>query len=131
MKEIMEEKGHEVIYKGIVPDDLAKIKDEVVQLLECDTDFIVATGGTGLTKDDVTIEVVAPLIEKEMPGFGEILRLRSYERIGSAAILTRALAGKIGDKAIFCLPGSPGAVELALREIIVPEIAHIMRHIRE
>ena len=70
-------------------------------------------------------------MDKELPGFGELFRLKSYERIGNAAILSRATAGVIGSNAIFCLPGSPDAVRLALTEIILPEIPHIMRHVRE
>jgi molybdenum cofactor biosynthesis protein B len=130
MKRILEENDHEIMAYEIIPDDMMKIKEKIVRLMEEDVDFIITSGGTGLTKNDVTIEAIIPLIEKDMPGFGEIFRRMSYDRIGGSAILTRSLAGKIGEKAIFCLPGSPDAVELALN-IIIPEIPHIMRHIKE
>ncbi|MDI6811555.1 MAG: molybdopterin-binding protein, partial [archaeon] len=82
-------------------------------------------------KNDVTIEVISKLLKKEMPGFGELFRLKSYEEIGTATVLSRSIAGVINQKVIFCLPGSPEAVRLALKEIILPEIAHILKHVRE
>lgn len=130
-KELVSKNGHEVVYYEVLPDNEDKIYEGIVNALSTDADFIVTSGGTGLTKNDVTIEVVSKLLKKEMPGFGELFRLKSYEEIGTAAVLSRAIAGVINQKAIFCLPGSPEAVRLALKEIIMPEIAHIMKHVRE
>lgn len=131
IKNILKENGHEVVEYGILPDDESKIKEKVVELVKGDIEVVITTGGTGLTSKDVTIEAVSPLVEKEVPGFGELFRLKSYEEIESAVVLTRALMGIINKKLIICLPGSPSAVELALKEIIIPEISHIIRHVSE
>ena len=88
-------------------------------------------GGTGVSKSDVTIEAVEPLMEKALPGFGELLRLLSYRRVGAAAMLTRASAGVARGKAIFCVPGSPDAARLAAEELIAPEAPHVVKHARE
>ncbi|MCE5338047.1 MAG: molybdenum cofactor biosynthesis protein MoaB [Methanomicrobiaceae archaeon] len=117
----------EVTHYVVVPDDLARIRAEVYVALSHAT-CVIITGGTGLTPDDVTIEAVAPLLEKKIDGFGELFRLKSYEEIGTAAILSRAIAGVIGGRAVFCIPGSTKAVTLAAREIIIPEIRHILTH---
>ncbi|MHC1610149.1 MAG: MogA/MoaB family molybdenum cofactor biosynthesis protein [Candidatus Methanospirareceae archaeon] len=130
-REIVRVNGHEVVYYDVVQDEEEKIYEGIKKALDSDADFIITSGGTGLTKNDVTIEVVSKLLDKEMQGFGELFRLKSYEEIGTAAVLSRAIAGVIDKKAIFCLPGSPEAVRLALKEIIMPEIAHIMKHVRE
>ncbi|MHC1585564.1 MAG: MogA/MoaB family molybdenum cofactor biosynthesis protein [Candidatus Syntropharchaeia archaeon] len=126
-RKMLEERGHEVVWYSIVPDDEERIREEVVR---SKGDVVITTGGTGLSPDDVTIEAVSSLIKKEMPGFGELFRRLSFEEIGTATILTRAIAGIIDEKVIFCLPGSPNAVELALSRIILPEISHIMKHLR-
>ncbi|NYT19565.1 MAG: molybdenum cofactor biosynthesis protein MoaB [Methanosarcinales archaeon] len=130
MEELVKKNGHNVLGYELVSDDPSGIKKAVEDALQKEADIIVTTGGTGLTPTDVTIESLTPLFEKQMPGFGELFRYKSIEQIGSAVILTRAAAGIIGDKAIFCLPGSPGAVELALTEIILPEAGHVVKHIR-
>ncbi|MFA7563031.1 MAG: molybdenum cofactor biosynthesis protein B [Methanoculleus sp.] len=117
----------EVTHYSIVPDDRERIRSEVLMAISR-ANCVIVTGGTGLTPDDVTIEAVAPLLEKTIEGFGELFRLKSYEEIGTAAILSRALAGVIGGRAIFCIPGSVKAVTLAAREIIIPEIRHILTH---
>jgi molybdenum cofactor biosynthesis protein B len=130
-KELVSKNGHDVVYYEVLPDDEDKIYEGILKALSSDADFIITSGGTGLTKNDVTVEVVSKLLEREMPGFGELFRLKSYEEIGTAAVLSRAIAGVINQKVIFCLPGSPEAVRLALKEIIMPEIAHILKHVRE
>jgi len=96
-----------------------------------DIDAIIVTGGTGISPKDVTIEVARDLFEKDIPGFGELFRKISYDEIGSPAILTRAVAGIAKSKLIFCLPGSPDAVNRAMASLIVPEIGHMVKHIRE
>ncbi|MCQ1537536.1 MogA/MoaB family molybdenum cofactor biosynthesis protein [Methanocalculus taiwanensis] len=100
------------------------VLDEALSVANC----IVFTGGTGLTPDDRTIEAVAPSFEKVMDGFGEVFRQKSVAEIGSAVILSRATAGVIGGRAVFCIPGSTKAVKLALQEIIIPQIRHIISH---
>ena len=89
---------------------------------------IVINGGTGLTHDDCTIEAVLPLLEKKIDGFGELFRLKSFQELGTSAMLSRALAGVCHKKAIFCIPGSTPAVTLATNELIIPEITHILSH---
>ena len=119
--------GIEVTHYAVVPDDLARIRSEIPAALSRAT-CVIVTGGTGLTPDDRTIEAVEPLLEKKIDGFGELFRLKSYEEIGTAAILSRAIAGVIGGRVVFCIPGSTKAVTLAAREIIIPEIRHILTH---
>ncbi|RJS85086.1 molybdenum cofactor biosynthesis protein MoaB, partial [Candidatus Bathyarchaeota archaeon] len=94
-------------------------------------DVIITCGGTGISPSDVTIEAVRPLLEKELEGFGELFRLLSYQEIGSAALLTRAVAGVSKGKVIFCIPGSPNSVKLSLEKLVIPEAAHIIKHARE
>jgi molybdenum cofactor biosynthesis protein B len=83
-----------------------------------------------VARRDSTIEAVAPLLEKELPGFGEIFRHQSYQRIGPAAMLSRATAGVIAGRAIFLLPGSPDALELAVERLILPELGHLLAQAR-
>ncbi len=132
IEELIKKAGYNVYQRIILPDNLVLIKEKVKEILYSkDVDAIIITGGTGITKKDVTIEAIKELIEKELPGFGELFRKLSYEKIGSAAILTRALAGVAKSKAIFCLPGSPEAVKLAVSSLIIPELPHIVKHARE
>ncbi len=119
--------GIGVAHYAIVPDDIERIRSEV-RLALSRANCIIVTGGTGLTPDDVTIEAVAPLLEKTIDGFGELFRLKSYEEIGTAAILSRAIAGVVGGRVVFCTPGSTKAVTLAARDIIIPEVRHILTH---
>ena len=121
--------GSEVVHYELLPDNIDLIRDSFKKCLYSDADIIISNGGTGLSPSDVTIEAIAPYLEKEMPGFGEIFRNKSIEQIGNAAMLTRAVAGIAHEKAIFCLPGSPNAVKLAL-EILLPEMGHIIKHMK-
>ncbi|RLF08038.1 MAG: molybdenum cofactor biosynthesis protein [Thermoprotei archaeon] len=128
---IVTAEGHEFKGRSIVPNDPIAIKQEIQRVIETlKPDIIITTGGTGLGKKDVTIEVVEELLEKRIPGFGELLRFLSYNEIGSAAMLTRAIAGIYKGTAIFSMPGSPHAVELALKRLIIPEAGHIVIHMR-
>jgi molybdenum cofactor biosynthesis protein B len=119
--------GIGVAHYAVIPDDIDRIRSEV-HLALSRANCIIVTGGTGLTPDDVTIEAVAPLLEKTIDGFGELFRLKSYEEIGTAAILSRAIAGVVGGRVVFCTPGSTKAVTLAARDIIIPEVRHILTH---
>ncbi|MFZ0926706.1 MAG: molybdenum cofactor biosynthesis protein B [Halobacteriota archaeon] len=122
--------GHKVRSYTLISDEAALITASVRALLS-NTDVIITTGGTGLAPRDVTIEAVQQMLQKEIPGFGELFRSISYDEIGSAAMLTRATSGIIGNTAIFCLPGSPDAVTLAMEALIVPELQHILLHASE
>lgn len=128
-RDMLQNESHEIIYYNVLPDKEDEIRNEVVRLMDGDADVIITSGGTGISPKDVTIEALSDLIKKDMPGFGEIFRARSYEQMGSAAVLTRALAGISDGKAIFCLPGSPNAVKLGL-SLIMPEIDHVLSHAR-
>jgi molybdenum cofactor biosynthesis protein B len=121
------EAGIETGYYTIVPDNIDAIRRELVKAMET-ANCVVLNGGTGLTHDDCTIEAVRPLFDKNIEGFGELFRMISFHEIGSGAILSRAVAGISGGKAIFCIPGSPGAVKLATNLLIIPEIPHILTH---
>ena len=94
-------------------------------------DSIIVCGGTGIARRDVTIEVAERLLDKSIPGFGEIFRKLSHDRVGSAAVLSRALAGVLNGKVVFCLPGSTDAVQLAMTQLILPEICHMVKHASE
>ncbi|EGA90800.1 molybdenum cofactor biosynthesis protein B [Planococcus donghaensis MPA1U2] len=119
--------GLEISDYAIVPDDVTIIQLTISDWLgQDDIDVIITTGGTGIAKRDVTLEAVQPLFEKEISGFGELFRYVSFaEDVGTKALLSRATAGVASDKAIFVLPGSRGAVKLAMERLILPEIQHI------
>lgn len=119
--------GLEIVEYDVVEDDIAAIRVIMSDWLEKDRiDVVITTGGTGIAKRDVTLEAVKPFFEKEIDGFGELFRYVSFsEDIGTKALLSRAAAGVVNDKAIFVLPGSRGAVKLAMERLILPEIQHI------
>lgn len=124
--------GHRVVGRGLLPDDLNLIRIHVEEALRRgDVDVLIVTGGTGISRSDVTVEAVEGLLDKRLPGFGEIFRQLSYAEMGSSAMLSRASAGVHRGKAVFLLPGSPEAVELAVKRLIIPEMAHIVKHARE
>ena len=128
--EILISAGIQVKHYAIVHDRIEAIRSEVYLALK-NSNCIILNGGTGLTHDDCTIEAVLPLLEKKIDGFGEIFRMKSYQEIGTSAMLSRALAGTCHGKVIFCIPGSTPAVTLATNDLIVPEIAHILSHAKK
>jgi molybdenum cofactor biosynthesis protein B len=89
---------------------------------------VLTIGGTGISKNDITVETAKKMCRKELEGFGDIFRMLSFREIGSGAIMSRAFCGVCGEKLVFCLPGSPKAVELGLRDIILKEAPHIVKH---
>ncbi|MFQ6074024.1 MAG: molybdenum cofactor biosynthesis protein B [Candidatus Bathyarchaeia archaeon] len=129
--ELLKQHGHAVIFRRVVPDDESLIKRSLEEALRLrSVDAVVLCGGTGISPRDVTIEAVKPLFRKELHGFGEIFRWLSYQAMGSAAVMTRAVAGVVDGKAVFCIPGSPQAVRLSLERLIIPEAGHIAFHAR-
>lgn len=115
--------GHIVAVRTIVPDELSQLQSTFSALLADDSvDVVLATGGTGITRRDVTPEALAPLVTKWIPGFGELFRHLSYADIGAATIQSRAEAALCGGTLVFALPGSTGAVKLALEKIILPQL---------
>lgn len=133
IKRLLNEGGHPVTLYKIVKDDKTSIEAVIEEAAGMeDVQVILMTGGTGIAKRDVTIETVSALFEKEIVGFGEIFRMLSYtEDIGSAAIMSRACAGTFRNKAIFVMPGSSGAVKLAMEKLILKEIGHVVRELNK
>ena len=132
VEELMRGAGHEVVAREIVRDEAASIRTTLVDLLaRADVDAVVTTGGTGISARDTTYEVVDRMIEKKLDGFGELFRMLSYEEIGAAAVLSRAVAGAVGSKFVASLPGSRNAVRLGMEKLLVPEIAHIVFELRK
>ncbi len=132
IKALLRNAGHVLLSKKIIADDKRMIEEAVKSVLNStELDVAIFCGGTGVAAKDVTIETVQPFLEKILPGFGEIFRRLSYDKVGSAAVMTRAVAGVAKGKALFCVPGSPDAVRLAVETLILPEAPHIVRHIRE
>ena len=121
--------GHEVVGRQIVRDEPAMVRD-VVQSAAAGADVVITTGGTGITSRDSTFEALQAVLHKRLDGFGELFRMLSYQEIGAAAMLSRALAGTVGRTAVFSLPGSEHAVRLALTKLILPEIGHVVRELR-
>ena len=115
--------GHALALRQIVPDDLELLKSTFQKLIADEgVDVVLATGGTGITARDVTPDALAPLVTKQIPGFGELFRYLSYADIGAATIQSRAEAALCGGTLVFALPGSTGAVKLALEKIILPQL---------
>jgi molybdopterin adenylyltransferase len=123
---------YHIKFEKIISDDPIQIqnlvKDEVINA-KTDIQCLILSGGTGITKRDITIETMKPFFEKELPGFGELFRQFSFESVKTSTILSRATAGVIKDTIVFCIPGSPNAVHIALNKIIGPELPHIMGEI--
>ena len=130
--EMLKKAQQNVIFKKIIADHKTLISTAVKEALNMpDLDVVIFSGGTGITPTDVTIEAVSPFFEKTLPGFGEFFRRVSFDRVGSAAVLSRAVAGVAKGKALFCIPGSPDAVRIAVEMLILPESPHIVEHARE
>jgi molybdenum cofactor biosynthesis protein B len=125
IRRFLEQGGHVVAAHRIVPDDPERIAFSVRTWADDSTiDAVIVSGGTGISPRDNTYEAVSQLLTTRIDGFGELFRMLSYEAIGSAAMLSRAVAGLIGTTPVFALPGSPSACELALEKLIVPELGH-------
>jgi molybdenum cofactor biosynthesis protein B len=124
--ELLEAGGHSIASREIVPDEPAAIRAALQAALGADLPrAVILTGGTGVAPRDVTPDVVEPLLERLVPGFGELFRALSYQEIGSAALLSRALAGIARGKIVFVVPGSRGAVRLAMEKLVLPELGHL------
>ena len=119
--------GHLIIGRKLISDSKPMIRKITKEALSNPrVDALIITGGTGLSPTDVTFESISPILDREVPGFGELFRKISFDEIGSSAMLSRAFAGMARGKAIFCLPGSPNAVQTAVQKLILPELGHIV-----
>ena len=131
-EELLRDAGQEIVARQIVRDEVIGIRNNLIDLLaRSDVDAVVTTGGTGISARDTTYEVVERMVEKRLDGFGEIFRVLSYEEIGAAAMMSRAVAGAVGTKFVASLPGSRNAVRLAMEKLLAPEIAHVVFELRK
>ena len=127
-----EKKGHSVVFHQVVPDDKDRIADTIRTIIyDHNPHAVLVTGGTGIGPADVTIEAVRPMFTKELTAFGPLFSQLSYEEIDSAALLSRATAGIVGQTLLFCMPGSLKACKLACKELIFPELGHLIKHVQE
>ena len=126
--ELLAAGGHTIVDRAILPDEPARVRRHVEALLgRPDVDAIFVNGGTGLAPRDTTYEAIAGLLEKRLDGFGEIFRMLSFQEIGAAAMLSRAVAGVARGKVVASMPGSTAAVELAMTKLLVPELGHMVK----
>ncbi len=125
--ELLRSDRHIVSHYDVIKDEKEMIKGNISHLLSNpNIQAIIINGGTGVGKRDVTVDVITHLLEKKLEGFGELFRALSFQEIGSAAMLSRAIAGVVKGKVVFCLPGSPNACTLAMKKLIIPELGHIV-----
>ncbi len=126
IRELIDRSGHQVISHDLIPNDSGQITRVLEEQLEGQAEAIIFSGGTGLSRRDLTIETVSPRFDKRLDGFGEFFRRYSESEIGSSAMMSRAAAGTIRGKLVVCLPGSKGAVKLALERLLLPELQHLV-----
>ncbi len=132
IEELLEKSGIGGRERVLVKDEIEEIRTAVTNLLaRDDLHAILITGGTGVAPRDITPEALAPIFEREIPGFGELFRMLSFDEVGTAAILSRATAGVAKGKVIFALPGSRGAIRTALEKIVLPELGHLVAQARK
>ena len=131
IKQLLLDAGHTVGAYTIVKDEPAQIQAQMNVLSQrSDLDAVIFNGGTGIASRDSTYDAIESLLEKTLPGFGELFRWLSYQEIGSRAIASRAIAGIYQSKLIFSLPGSTNAVQLAVQKLILPELVHLVTQLR-
>ena len=128
---LLEAAGHSVAGRELVREDPPAIRAALEAALAGPAQAVILNGGTGIAPRDSTPEIVAPLLERELPGFGELFRQLSFQEIGAAAMLSRALAGVAHGKLLFALPGSETACRLALEQLILPELGHLVGELRK
>ena len=129
LRRLIEEAGYCVTSDDLLAEDPTALRDAVARLAQ-NSDAVIVTGGTGIGPRDRTPDAVGALFDRRLPGFGELFRMLSFQDIGAAAMLSRADAGVVGGAVVFLLPGSPAAVELAVRRLIAPELAHAVGQLR-
>lgn len=130
IRDLLTAEGHTIAGSRIVKDEPVDVRATVeAALADPAVQTVITTGGTGITSRDGTYEAVAELLQKRLDGFGELFRALSYQEIGPAAMLSRAVAGTVGRKAVFVLPGSEHAVRLAVTKLILPELGHIAQQL--
>ena len=131
-RDMIEQAGHHVAVYELITDDADKLAEVIGRCLANPAiDAIITNGGTGISRRDRTVPTIESLLELPLPGFGELFRSLSFKEIGPAAMLSRATAGTANGKFIAALPGSTPAVTLAMRELILPQVKHIVRELRK
>ena len=131
IRALLEEAGHHVLSYTILPDDPGRIRAHLEELFDMPgLDAVIVNGGTGLAPRDTTYEALAGLLQKRLDGFGELFRMLSYQQVGPAAMLSRAVAGVARGKIVVSLPGAPAAVELAMQKLLLPELGHLIHLVR-
>lgn len=131
IRKLLESDGHIVSEYQIARDNIWQVRKAVVLwLTDEEVDAIITTGSTGVSLKDIAVEAIEPLLDKKLDGFGGLFRSLSYEEIGSAAMMSRAFAGVANGKVVFCLPGSPSACQLAMQNLILPELRHLVWAVR-
>jgi molybdopterin adenylyltransferase len=129
--ELLTQAGHKVLLRQIISDDAGPMRQLLLDLRDRpDIDAILMTGGTGLGSRDKTFETVGELLDKPLPGYGELFRMLSFQQIGPAAMLSRACGGLLGHAVLLTMPGSPAAVQLAMEQLILPELGHLVQEAR-
>jgi molybdenum cofactor biosynthesis protein B len=124
--------GHTVVGREIVQDEASQVRSAIYRVLGAgDADVIITTGGTGITSRDTTFEAVDALLDKRLDGFGELFRMLSFKEIGAAAIMSRATAGLARGRIVVALPGSENAVRLAMEQLLLPELGHLVQQARK
>jgi molybdenum cofactor biosynthesis protein B len=132
ISEQVKKEGHSVVFHQVIPDDIEAITATLRDVLKnINPQVVLMSGGTGITKKDVTIEAVSALFTKELTAFGPLFAQLSMDEIDSAAIMSRATAGVIGNTVVFCMPGSLNACKLACSKLIFPELGHLVKHIQD
>jgi len=127
IQKLLEGNGHTVAIRKLIADNRTVLRATIRELgRQKDVDVIITTGGTGISPRDITIETVRGMLDKELPGFNSLFMLLSYPQVKSASMLSRALAGTLKGKVVFCLPGSPRACKLATETLILPELGHMI-----
>lgn len=124
IRNLLKEKGHQVEDSKVIPDETGGIEREIEEAVNSNSRVLIITGGTGLSSRDQSVDTLKKMEDKEIPGFGEAFRRMSFEDIGPRAILSRARGSLIRNTLVFSLPGSPAAVKLGTRELILPTIGH-------
>ena len=132
IRKLLTAAGHPVVGSSIVRDEPKDVQRVIREACASDAvKVVIATGGTGITSRDSTYEAIDAMLDKRLPGFGELFRMLSYQEIGAAAMLSRAVAGVAGGTLIVAMPGSTNAVRLALTRLIVPELGHLVYEIEK
>jgi len=131
IRALLEEAGHRVVAYAVLPDEPAQIRTRVEShVRDAAVDAVLVNGGTGLAPRDTTYEAIVALLQKRLDGFGELFRMLSFQEIGAAAMLSRAVAGVAGDTVVVAMPGSTAAVELAMKRLVLPELGHLVGLVR-